>query len=75
VHNVKLRPAQPHALPRHMQTDGSTCWAQDSQIGSDDTSVFDLCPRPFKGVVICATGVVDKVCSFIKQSEAADEME
>ena len=22
---------------------------------------MDLCPRPFKGVVVCATGVVDKV--------------
>ena len=25
---------------------------------------MDLCPRPFKGVVLCATGMVDKVSVF-----------
>jgi len=37
------------------------CWAQETQPGSDDTSPLDLCPRPFKGLVICATGILDKV--------------
>ncbi|KAL0945523.1 hypothetical protein HGRIS_001005 [Hohenbuehelia grisea] len=61
VPNVKLRPAQ--AKPP-VRTDSGICWAEDSQLGSDDTAVVDFCPRPFKGVVICATGVQDKPTLF-----------
>lgn len=59
VPNVKLRP--PQADLRQLEPESSVCWAQDSQLGSDDTGILDICPRPFKGVVVCATGVTDKV--------------
>ncbi|KAF7330964.1 hypothetical protein MVEN_02436300 [Mycena venus] len=42
-------------------------WAQDSQAmaGSDDTvMVRGSIPRPFKGVIVCATGVADKTSLF-----------
>jgi hypothetical protein len=41
-------------------------WAADSQIiGSDDTVMIGgSCPRPFKNVIVCATGVLDKVRGF-----------
>ncbi|KAG5636707.1 hypothetical protein H0H81_007103 [Sphagnurus paluster] len=64
VPNVKLRPAQEGALTRLRRQESSVCWAEDSQLGSDDTGIMDLCPRPFKGVVLCATGVVDKPTLF-----------
>ena len=56
VPNVKLRPAQ-SAEPSTREPD-SFCWAEDSQRFND--TVVDLCPRPFKGVVLCATGIADK---------------
>ena len=34
---------------------------QDTQAMNDSSSVFGLIPRPFKGIVLCATGVMDKV--------------
>lgn len=58
VPGVKLRPAEKGSFSRSVE---ESCWAEDTQVGSDDTTVLDLCPRPFKGVVICATGVPDKV--------------
>lgn len=50
--------ARARASPEH-----TSCWAEDSQIvGSDDTVMLGgSCPRPFKNVVVCATGVLDKV--------------
>ncbi|KAF8963181.1 hypothetical protein BDZ97DRAFT_1822178, partial [Flammula alnicola] len=61
VPNVKLRPADKGAYSRPIE---ESCWAQETQPGSDDTTVYDLCPRPMKGVVICATGVADKPTLF-----------
>ena len=58
VPNVKLRPAEKGTVPRPTFED---CWAQETQLGSDDTMLLDRCPRPFKGIVICATGIPDKV--------------
>lgn len=58
VPNVKLRPAEQGSIPRPTFDD---CWAQETQLGSDDTILLDRCPRPFKGLVICATGIPDKV--------------
>lgn len=57
VPNVKLRPAE-KGVSRPTFDD---CWAQETQLGSDDTMLLDRCPRPFKGLVICATGIPDKV--------------
>ncbi|KIK60300.1 hypothetical protein GYMLUDRAFT_225798, partial [Collybiopsis luxurians FD-317 M1] len=51
VPNVKLRPAQP----------GDVIRVQDSQFDNDDSLRFhDPTPRPFAGVVLCATGISDK---------------
>ncbi|KAG6810576.1 hypothetical protein H0H92_011276 [Tricholoma furcatifolium] len=61
VPNVKLRPVQA-PVPRPLRKSNSIL-EEDSQIGSDDTSI-DPCPRPFKGVVLCATGTFDKPTIF-----------
>ena len=58
VPNVKLRPADSSYGDLNVH---SNLLAEDSQFGSDDSRYLDHCPRPFKGVVICATGVPDKV--------------
>ncbi|KAF8337796.1 hypothetical protein F5887DRAFT_1137752 [Amanita rubescens] len=75
VPNVKLRPAAPGSnvgggtttgtgpagrasLP--MMEEESACWAQETQ----DDAMLDTCPRPFKGVVLCATGIQDKPTLF-----------
>ncbi|TFK34587.1 hypothetical protein BDQ12DRAFT_726811 [Crucibulum laeve] len=63
VPNAKLRPPQQGALSR-TESEVSTWWAQDSQVASDDTAIMDTCPRPFRGIIICATGVVDKPTLF-----------
>ncbi|KAJ6531543.1 hypothetical protein B0H10DRAFT_2150634 [Mycena sp. CBHHK59/15] len=66
VPNVRLRPAHPDAMARaRTSPEHTSCWAEDSQIGSDDTAmIVGSCPRPFKGVVVCATGVLDKPALF-----------
>ncbi|KAK7060262.1 protein kinase activating protein dpb11 [Paramarasmius palmivorus] len=70
VPNVKLRPAQPQPSSSKSRTqesdpfDRGGIWAQDSQVKSDDNSVYDSCPRPFTGVVLCATGIMDKPSLF-----------
>ncbi|KAJ7077914.1 hypothetical protein B0H15DRAFT_861404 [Mycena belliarum] len=67
VPNVRLRPAHPDAMVRaRASPEHTSCWVDDSQIvGSDDTiMVGGSCPRPFKNVVVCATGVVDKPALF-----------
>ncbi|KAH9481897.1 DNA topoisomerase 2-binding protein 1-A [Psilocybe cubensis] len=61
VPGVKLRPAEKGAYSRPVE---ESCWAQDSQDGSEDTSFYDSCPRPLKGMSICATGVPDKPTLF-----------
>ncbi|PPR02379.1 hypothetical protein CVT24_011721 [Panaeolus cyanescens] len=61
VPNVKLRPADAGSYARI----ATEClWAAETQAGSDDTAQLDTCPRPFKNVVICATGVTDKPTIF-----------
>ncbi|KAJ6463033.1 hypothetical protein C8R47DRAFT_84724 [Mycena vitilis] len=67
VPNVRLRPAAADAMARaHAPPEPTSCWAEDSQIvGSDDTVMIGgSCPRPFRNVVVCATGVVDKPSLF-----------
>ncbi|KAF5359827.1 hypothetical protein D9756_002948 [Leucocoprinus leucothites] len=66
VPNVKLRPAPAGALSR---TITEHYLVEDSQAGSDDTTVADFCPRPFKDLVLCATGVKDKPILFKKAVE------
>ncbi|KAF8151040.1 hypothetical protein B0H34DRAFT_160966 [Crassisporium funariophilum] len=63
VPGVKLRPAEKGAYKLSGPSEES-CWAQDTQPGSDDVGLVDLCPRPLKSVVICATGVADKPTIF-----------
>ncbi|THU93336.1 hypothetical protein K435DRAFT_757653 [Dendrothele bispora CBS 962.96] len=62
IPNVKLRPVQQgtssRAVARESTVEG--IYAQDTQPASDDTSIFDPCPRPFKGIRLCATGLLDK---------------
>ncbi|KAF9007398.1 hypothetical protein BDQ17DRAFT_1237797 [Cyathus striatus] len=62
VPNVKLRPAQEGSMRRESPV--GSCWVEDTQAASDDTSILDTCPRPFKGVIVCATGVTDKPTLF-----------
>jgi hypothetical protein len=61
VANVKLRPPEPSSSTSAYDTPQSTFWVQDTQVENPEAGALDLCPRPFKGVVICATGVSDKV--------------
>ncbi|KAF8193425.1 hypothetical protein BJ912DRAFT_241190 [Pholiota molesta] len=61
VPNVKLRPADKGAYSRPIV---ESCWAQDTQLDSDDATLYDACPRPMKGIAICATGVPDKPTLF-----------
>ncbi|KAF7313345.1 hypothetical protein HMN09_00490100 [Mycena chlorophos] len=69
VPNVRLRPADPEALRALRPApspEPSGLFIEDSQIiGSDDTVMLPgTCPRPFKNVVLCATGVADKTAIF-----------
>jgi hypothetical protein len=59
IPNVKLRPPMPGTSQSSVPS--SSYWVQDTQVDVD-SSLYDLCPRPFQGVVVCATGVPDKVC-------------
>ncbi|KAG2147749.1 uncharacterized protein EDB93DRAFT_1146459 [Suillus bovinus] len=63
VPNVKLRPAQPrssHAHPMDAPYDHSS----DFELVPPNASMIDLCPRPFRGVTLCATGTMDKATLF-----------
>ncbi|KAG1736323.1 hypothetical protein EDB19DRAFT_1721537 [Suillus lakei] len=63
VPNVKLRPAQPRS--RHAQlTDAPYDHSSDSELVPPSASMVDLCPRPFRGVTLCATGTMDKPTLF-----------
>ncbi|EIW57947.1 uncharacterized protein TRAVEDRAFT_72858 [Trametes versicolor FP-101664 SS1] len=63
VPGVKLRPADP-AARKDLRTPDST-WTHSSGLDSDEEATHaDLCPRPFKGVVLCATGISDKTSLF-----------
>ncbi|KAJ7766878.1 hypothetical protein B0H16DRAFT_374721 [Mycena metata] len=64
VPNVRLRPAHPDAMARARAAspDATSCWVRDTPVvASNDTQMIGgSCPRPFKNVVVCATGVSDK---------------
>ncbi|OJT01769.1 DNA topoisomerase 2-binding protein 1 [Trametes pubescens] len=63
VPGVKLRPADPSAR-KDLRTPDST-WTHSSGLDSDEEATHaDLCPRPFKGFVLCATGISDKTSLF-----------
>ena len=62
VPNVKLRPAAPVERTNRSRNDTPPLWARDMGLESEqEVSAIDLCPRPFRGVVVCATGIEDKV--------------
>ena len=70
VPNVKLRPAQPSSSTSskrsngrsHQSSNGSRNLVRHSSPDNEPENTFvDMCPRPFKGVVLCATGIQDKV--------------
>ncbi|KAL4066709.1 hypothetical protein J3A83DRAFT_4259044 [Scleroderma citrinum] len=63
VPNVKLRPPQ---APERRSRDRDAPWpdnSSDSEV-PPSASMADLCPRPFKGVTLCATGQIDKSTLF-----------
>ncbi|TFY58573.1 hypothetical protein EVG20_g8092, partial [Dentipellis fragilis] len=67
VPNVKLRPAQPSSSSRRVPSPPPR--TSSPIYGNEpECSFYDPCPRPFKGVVLCATGV-DKSLIFGKASE------
>ncbi|KAI9064973.1 hypothetical protein FKP32DRAFT_1712505 [Trametes sanguinea] len=63
VPGVKLRPAASSSR-RDLRTPESA-WTHSSGLDSDEETIHgDLCPRPFKGLVLCATGISDKTSLF-----------
>ena len=73
VPNVKLRPAQPSSSAStkrsndrsHQSSSNSRNLVRHSSPDNEPENTFvDSCPRPFKGVVLCATGIQDKVGLF-----------
>ncbi|KIY53859.1 hypothetical protein FISHEDRAFT_68429 [Fistulina hepatica ATCC 64428] len=63
VPNVKLRPAVPRPR-KHEREHERDATPLDTQLQLSDGMLVDRCPRPFKGVLVCATGVVDKPTLF-----------
>ncbi|KIK82227.1 hypothetical protein PAXRUDRAFT_832338 [Paxillus rubicundulus Ve08.2h10] len=67
VPNVKLRPLQvptrsgPNAPV--LTADASWDHSSDSEL-APNASMVDRCPRPFKDVTLCATGIIDKSTLF-----------
>lgn len=70
VPNVKLRPAQPSSSASSKRSNGRSYRSSDdsknlvrhsSPDNEPENTFVDLCPRPFKGVILCATGIEDKV--------------
>ncbi|KAK7678565.1 hypothetical protein QCA50_018437 [Cerrena zonata] len=66
IPGVKLRPALPSAKPKRKDSGYEDSISDDDDFSSDLDTTFngDLCPRPFKGVVLCATGINDKTTLF-----------
>ncbi|KAI9066144.1 hypothetical protein FKP32DRAFT_1664998 [Trametes sanguinea] len=63
VPGVKLRPVASSSR-RDLRTPESA-WTHSSGLDSDEETIHgDLCPRPFKGLVLCATGISDKTSLF-----------
>ncbi|KAI1784898.1 hypothetical protein LXA43DRAFT_1186179 [Ganoderma leucocontextum] len=73
VPGVKLRPAAPNTR-RDLRTPDSTYQRSSGLDSDEDTSRVDLCPRPFKGFVLCATGISDKVsdCMLLWLAQAPE---
>ncbi|TFK50096.1 hypothetical protein OE88DRAFT_1682172 [Heliocybe sulcata] len=68
VPGVKLRPALQETRSRsNAQPSGPFFGNGDTE--EDNTQFVDLCPRPFKGLVVCATGVPEKTALFKKALE------
>ncbi|KAG8212867.1 hypothetical protein J3R82DRAFT_11191 [Butyriboletus roseoflavus] len=63
VPNVKLRPAPPLTRSARVHDPSASCDRSDSEV-PPNPSMVDLCPRPFKGFSICATGTIDKPTLF-----------
>lgn len=62
---MRLRPAQPDAVARaRASPEPTSYWDQNSgETNVEDSFVIGgSCPRPFKDVVVCATGILDRVC-------------
>ncbi|EIW83796.1 hypothetical protein CONPUDRAFT_119192 [Coniophora puteana RWD-64-598 SS2] len=64
VPNVKLRPAQP--APKHATARPGPDMepSSDTEFSAPAASMVDLCPRPFTGFTLCATGNMDKATVF-----------
>lgn len=66
---MKLRPARPEERATSSNLSTRKSWLAGLDLDADEASqdsIVDLCPRPFRGVNMCATGISDKVsgCSF-----------
>ncbi|KAF9048823.1 hypothetical protein BJ165DRAFT_1580170 [Panaeolus papilionaceus] len=61
---MKRRGNKSHKASSYAKIATECLWAEETQPGSDDMALVDSCPRPFKNVVICATGVTDKPTIF-----------
>lgn len=63
VPGVKLRPAQPSKRQTKDSDEEETVsvWAEDTQLASEDVVFQNNIPKPFEGLVICSTGVQDRV--------------
>ncbi|KAF9650190.1 hypothetical protein BDM02DRAFT_3259867 [Thelephora ganbajun] len=73
VPNVKLRPAQPsssasseqlNGRPRQSPNSSKNLVRHSSPDNESENTFVDMCPRPFKGIVLCVTGIQDKTALF-----------
>ncbi|CAL1715793.1 unnamed protein product [Somion occarium] len=69
VPGVKLRPALPKSKRKDSGfEDSPSYYDQDDDIQNssdlDASYAGDVCPRPFRSVVLCATGIADKLTLF-----------
>ncbi|KAI0084130.1 hypothetical protein BDY19DRAFT_973992 [Irpex rosettiformis] len=67
VPNVKLRPALPNTTRKSKRyPSDDALHSHDSGFDSQqDNSLVDMhIPRPFRGIVLCATGITDKMALF-----------
>ncbi|EED85970.1 predicted protein [Postia placenta Mad-698-R] len=67
VPNVKLRPARPEERATSSNLSTRKSWLAGLDLDADEASqdsIVDICPRPFRGVNMCATGISDKTTLF-----------
>ncbi|EMD33540.1 hypothetical protein CERSUDRAFT_160532 [Gelatoporia subvermispora B] len=67
IPNVKLRPAAPApSNSRASRTPTSDHFLQDDEdvLGETQASILESCPRPFRGITLCTTGISDKTTLF-----------